>query len=184
MNVLPKSLLDERSGYLPPSEAFAKYKATKIEPLLDTYRLWDHNSFRDFHRRKGCVLHSSEFIFRLQELNPNISVSHQINFADDWGLYTDMVGGSIYLSGFPKGWLTEFSYCLVDDRNLPTEEKRGWRTVLIRLLGKGVLTWEQVVNEFGDSEGFNSERWLTYSAPYRNSDGAGAIALNLHNQFN
>jgi len=184
MMILSKSLLDETSHYLPPEEALAKYQATKVEPLLDSYRLWDHNSFRDFHRRKGCVLHSSEFILRVTECNPNIFVEQQLNFQDEWGFYLDMACGPTYLSGFPKGWLTEFSYCLVDERNLPTEEKRGWRTVLIRLLGKGALTWEQVISEFGDSEGFNSERWLMYSAPYRNEDGAGAIARNLHNQFN
>ena len=160
MVILPKAVLDENSGYLPYGEALAKYKAEKIEPILDSYKLWDHDSFRDFHRRKGQVLHSSEFILRINRLNPGIFVQQQLNFPDEWGFYLDVAYRAVYLSGFPKGWLTEFSYCLVDERDLPSEEKRGWRTVLVRLMGRGALTWEQVESEFGDSEGFNSERWL------------------------
>lgn len=184
MLILPKGMLDERPEYLPSGEALERYKAEKIEPALDRYRLWDHNSFRDFHRRKGQVLHSSEFILRINRLNPDIFVEQQLNFPDEWGFYLDMASGRVYLSGFPKGWMTEFSYCLVDERDLPTDEKRGWRTVLVRLMGRGALTWEQVESEFGDSEGFNSERWKIYSAPYRNADGRQIVELNLSNERN
>lgn len=129
------------------------------------------------------MIHSSEFIYRVQKLNPLLFVQHQINFPDDWGLYIEILGRPIYLSGFPKGWLTEFSYSLVDERNLPTEERRGWRTVALRLMAKGVLDWQTVISEFGDSEGFNSERWLIYTAPYRNLDSSQVVERNLTNEF-
>jgi hypothetical protein len=68
----------------------------------------------------------------------------------------------------PKGWLTEFSYAMVDDRNLPTEERRGWRTVLIYCLMKGALSWKQVLTEFGEPEdAWNEERWMTITADFR-----------------
>ena len=140
-------------------EARARYQATKIEPILDTYRMSDHDWFRDFNRRKGEVVHASDLIFRIQKLNPHLQVQNQINFPD-WGLYAENLGRIQYLSGFDKGWLTEFSWTTVDDRNLPVDHKKGWRTVLIELLSKGALTWEQVMAEFGDpSDGFNDERW-------------------------
>ena len=50
-------------------------------------------------------------------------------------------------------------------------------------MAKGVLNWENVVQEFGHSEGLNSERWLIYTAPYRNWDGAQVIQRNLANEF-
>ena len=182
-DILPKGIVDETATYLPAKEALERYKSEKLEPLLDTYRLWDHKSFCDFHIRKGLVLHSSEFIFKLQRLAPLILVRPQLNFPDDWGLYIDILGREIYLSGFPKGWITEFSYTLVDERNLPIEERRGWRTVLLRLLARGVLSWKQVVDTFGNSEGYNSHRWLTYTKPFRNNEGSQAISTNRHNNF-
>ena len=151
----------------PWEEARARYIEKKIEPLLQTYRTSDHDWFRDFNRRKGECLHASDLIFRLQKLNPHIIVQNQINFPD-WGLYIESMGRIRYLSGFGKAWLTEFSFCLTDERNLPTEHVKGWRTVLVELLCKGAITWKQVMAEFGDpKDGWNEERWMVATADIR-----------------
>jgi hypothetical protein len=114
------------------------------------------------------MLHASDLILRLQKLNPHILVQAQYNFPDDWGLYSSERGRLQFLTGMPKGWLTEFSYAMVDDRNLPTEERRGWRTVLIYCLMKGALSWKQVLAEFGEpDDAFNEERWMTITADFR-----------------
>ena len=150
------------------SEARERYIETKIEPTLSLYRQSDHESFKDFSRRKGVVIHSSDLIFRLQRLNPHIFVQQSYNFENDWGLYLSALGRIQFLTGMPKGWLTEFSYALVDDRDLPTEERRGWRTVLIYCLMKGAITWKQVLAEFGEpQDGFNEERWMNITADFR-----------------
>lgn len=149
-------------------EARERYLAEKIEPLLQTYRQSDHDAFKDFNRRRGEVLHSSDLILRLQNLNPHIFVQQQYNFPDDWGLYTSQRGRIQFLTGLPKGWLTEFSYAIVDERNLPLEERRGWRTVVIYCLMKGAITWEQAVAEFGEpQDGFNEERWAVATIDFR-----------------
>ena len=154
--------------FLPWDESKERYIATKIEPLLQTYRQSDHNWFRDFNRRRGEVLHSSDIIFRLQKLNPHIFVQQQINFPDDWGLYTSALGRVQFLTGMPKGWLTEFSYALVDSRDLPVEERRGWRTIVIYCLMKGAITWEQTLAEFGEpQDGFNEQRWCETTVDFR-----------------
>lgn len=141
------------------SEARERYIAERIEPTLQTYRMSDHNWFRDFNRRKGECIHASDLIFRLQNLNPHLIVQNQINFPD-WGLYTENLGRIQYLSGFSKSWLTEFSWTTVDDRDLPVEHKKGWRTVLVEVCSKGAVTWDQIMAEFGDpQDGFNEERW-------------------------
>ena len=152
----------------PWSEAKERYIERRIEPIHDRYRQSDHDWFKDFNRRKGECMHSSDLIFRIQKLNPDIFVQQQICFPDDWGLYTEAVGRVQFLTGLPKGWLTEFSYSIVDDRDLPLEEKRGWRTVLIYCLMKGALTWKQVIGEFGEpADGFNEERWCRTTADFR-----------------
>jgi hypothetical protein len=150
------------------SEARERYIAEKIEPTLQTYRQSDHDWFKDFSRRKGEMMHHSDLIYRLQQLNPHIFVQQQVNFPDDWGLYTSALGRVQFLTGVPKGWLTEFSYALVDDRDLPLEERRGWRTVLVYCLMKGAITWEQVLVEFGEpQDGFNETRWCETTAEFR-----------------
>jgi hypothetical protein len=152
----------------PWEEARERYITERIEPTLQTYRQSDHNWFKDFSRRKGEVMHSSDLIYRLQQLNPHISVQNQVNFPADWGLYTSALGRIQFLTGFPKGWIQEFSYALVDERDLPLEEKRGWRTVLVYCLMKGALTWEQTIAEFGEpQDGFNEQRWCEATTDFR-----------------
>lgn len=156
------------TDFEPWEEARERYIAEKIEPTLQTYRQYDHDWFKDFNRRKGEVTHAGDFIFRLQQLNPHIKIQSQINYPDDWGLYSSALGRIQFLTGFPKGWLTEFSYAFVDERDLPTEERRGWRTVLVYCLMKGALTWEQVIAEFGEpQDSFNERRWCETTADFR-----------------
>ena len=146
--------------FLPWEEAKIKYIETKIQPLLQQYRESDHSWFKDWNRRRGEMMHSSDLIYRLQKINPHIFVEQQINFPEDWGLYVEVGSRIQYISAVPKKWLTEFSYSIVDKRDLPLEERRGWRTVVVLCLLKGVLTWEEVLREFGEpQDGFNDQRW-------------------------
>lgn len=162
-------------------EARERYIQTKIEPMLQTYRQSDHDWFSNFSRRKGEAMHSSDLIFRLQKLNPHIAVQNQINFPDDWGMYSSALGRVQFLTGFPKGWMTELSYAIVDDRDLPVEEKRGWRTVIVYCLLKGAITWEQCLAEFGEpQDGANEQRWCETLADFRHG-GEGMVHRNLEN---
>lgn len=154
--------------FLPWEESRERYIHDKIEPMLQTYRQSDHDWFKDFNRRRGVCMHSSDLIYRLQLLSPHIFVQQQINFPDDWGLYTSALGRIQFLTGLNKGWLTEFSYAVVDSRDLPLEERRGWRTVIIYCLMKGAITWEQTLAEFGEpQDGFNERRWCETTADFR-----------------
>ena len=126
-------------------------------------------------------MHSSDLIFRLQNLNPHIFVQDQINYPTDWGLYTSAMGRIQFLTGMPKGWLHEFSYALLDDRNLPVEEHRGWRTTVVYCLLKGAITWDQVLTEFGEpQDGFNDMRWQETVADFR-CGGDEMVRRNIAN---
>lgn len=169
------------ADFEPWSEARERYIHDKIEPILQTYRQSDHDWFKDFHRRKGEVIHSSDLIFRIQKLNPRIFVQQQVNYPDDWGLYTEALGRIQFLTGVPKGWLTEFSYAIVNERDLPEEERRGWRTVLIYCLMKGALEWNGVVREFKEPEdSFNEERWCAVTSDFR-FGGDQMVQRNISN---
>ena len=165
----------------PWDAARERYIKTKIEPMLQTYRQSDHDWFADFSRRRGVAMHSSDLIYRLQQLNPHISVQQQVNFPDDWGLYSTAYGRIQFLTGLPKGWLTEFSYALVDDRDLPVEEKRGWRTVLVYCLLKGAIGWDETIAEFGEpTDGLNEERWCETTMDFRYG-GEQQVCRNIEN---
>ena len=167
--------------FLPYAEAKEKYIAEKVEPLLATYRQSDHDWFANFSRRKGECLHSSDLIHKLQGINPHIFIQQQYNFENDRGLYSSALGRVQFLTGLHKGWMTEFSYSLVDDRDLPTEERRGWRTVLIYCLMKGAITWEQVLAEFGEpQDGWNEQRWCEVTADFRHG-GEEMVQRNIAN---
>ena len=156
------------TDFLPWEEARERYIKTMIEPTLALYRQSDHEWFKDFSRRKGVCMHSSDLIRSLQKLNSHIFVQQSYNFKNDWGIYTSALGRIQFLTGMPKGWMTEFSYAMVDDRDLPTEERRGWRTVLVYCLMKGALTWKQVVETFGEPrDGFNEQRWCEVTDNFR-----------------
>ncbi len=170
------------ADFEPWEEARERYVAEKIEPTLQTYRMSDHNWFKNFLRRKGDVIHASDLIFRLQKLNPHLIVQNQINFPD-WGLYIANLGRIQYLSGFGKHWLTEFSWTTVDERDLPVDHQKGWRTVLVELCSKGALTWDQVLMEFGDPlDGFNEERWFIATEHLRLGHD-GIVQKNIANTF-
>src|SRR6185437_10579243 len=140
------------NDFLPTNEALARYQQEKIEPLHDTYRLSDHNDLKDLVKRAGQWMHSSELVFRVQKLNPCVYVQQQINYPEQWGFYVDVQSALQYVSGFQKGWLREYTAMLVDERNLMAGDPlRGWRAVLLKLLEKGILRWEQVYREFGDA---------------------------------
>lgn len=154
---------------LPYAEAKIRYQEEKIEPLHDTYRLWDHADLVNLHKRSGQWMHSSELIWKVQKLNPRLFVEQQINYPDERGFYVDELGKQKYVSGFNKGWLREFSAIAVDERNLQLgDELRGWRTVLLRLLSAGIIEWNQALHAFGDSEGINAYRWNMYTQQFRN----------------
>lgn len=63
-----------------------------------------------------------------------------------------------YVGGFPKSELQEYSTVDIDNARLATKEHRGWRTVLMNLITAGVVSYETVVREFGDT-GTDKRGW-------------------------
>jgi hypothetical protein len=168
------------NDFLPANEASLRYHQEKIEPLHEIYRLSDHNDMKDMVKRAGQWMHASELILKVQSLNPCVYVQQQINYLDQWGFYVDVLGKLTYVSGFPKGWLREYTAIIVDSRDLMDgDEVRGWRAVLLKLLSLGILRWEQVLKTFGDAEGINAYRWKQHTRIYREGDSAAIVNRNL-----
>lgn len=155
-------------GLLSRAEALKRtYEST--DRMLQKYRLPDHESLKDAEARMGSPMLHTELIRRVTKLNPAIwAEDSRANPTTVCGFYTRGAEGVRFLGAFEKGWLPEHSFILTDRADLATKEKRGWRTVLVRLLNEGVLTWPGVLRAFGDSHSsIRNERWRQQTQRFR-----------------
>lgn len=144
-----------------------KFEDTDV--MLNRYRFDDHDHLKDVEARLGQQMTHTDLVYKVTKLNPRIWAEDSINDKNVVGFYTlDAEGNKKYLVAFEKGFLPEFSYILTDAADLPIKEKRGWRTVLVRLLKSKVLTWKQIMLIFGDTHGKASRRWEIETQRYRN----------------
>jgi hypothetical protein len=128
---------------------------------LDRYRLSDHKELKDSEKRTGQMLYHTDLVRRIEK------ITHKRVWAEDskhdstvCGFYTQHNGVKKFICAFDKGPLPEYSHITTDERDLPIKEKRGWRTVLTRLMQAKVITWPQVRYGFGDGESHAaSARW-------------------------
>lgn len=135
---------------------------------LEKFRLDDHEDLKNMEKRLGRPMHSNQLIYYVTRTNPHVWAEDSINDSNCANFYMAKDGKkTCCVAAFEKGFLSEFSFILVDTADLPVKEKRGWRTVLLRLLAAGALTWAQVLEVFGDAHGVNSERWRRYTQRYR-----------------
>jgi hypothetical protein len=125
----------------------------------------------DPEKQEGRRMTTLEFMRRLRKINPDlISVPHP-NKPDKCGLYLSIGNHHEYLFPMENDWMPEWS--IFDTRtvrqpydkpegywptvDIPGQEiKRGWRTVLIRLVQQQIVTLEEVEREFGAG---NRESW-------------------------
>lgn len=141
----------------------------QTDKRLQQFRLDDHEELKNVEQRLGRPMSHQELIRKVTTTNPKVWAEESLADRNVMGFYTERNGEKVCLAAaFEKGWLPEFSIIFTDAADLPIKEKRGWRTVLIRLLSSGVLTWAQVLDIFGDAHGVNSKRWRYYTQRYRN----------------
>jgi hypothetical protein len=158
----------ERFNRVSLSEKLAATKADTHQQL-ERYRLKDHSELKDQENRMGQMLFHTDLIRRIEK------ITHRRVWAEDskndhnvCGFYTSHKGVKKFICAFDKGPLPEFSHIITDERDLPIKEKRGWRTVLTRLLQAQVMTWPQVKYGFGEGDTHAaSDRWNANTAQAR-----------------
>jgi len=139
---------------------------------------WDNQSdYENEEARWGRVMQHSELLSKIFKLIPNDLFVTEGRIVGDLALYRvygrpqpDLDGRTFrYLFYIPTGRLPEFSQYEFDHRDIPVKEKRrGWRTVLLRLIKSGLVTEEQVNQEFGPALGEASTVWRRELWKYRN----------------
>ena len=157
--------------------------AKKIEETRNfrekNHKVADQAFFEDQAAALGGPLDPREFIRRLRKMEPRLLIEPGgyincvrvgIPALDDEP--TSPTHGQVvptWLScGFPVDVrLPEFSSVLTDKDGIAKREVRGWRTVLLRLILTGTVTYDQVKREFGEPLGQRGKAWMQQLREHR-----------------
>ena len=138
---------------------------------------WEHqDDYRNDEARLTRYLHYSDVIRRLRKLAHNLyfmdgRIEGDIAIYKVYGRPQPQLEGRDfeYLMYMPTGFLPEFSTYEFNERDVPVKEKkRGWRTLLLRLIRSGIVTERQCAEEFGEPEGQSSTVWKRTLFVWRN----------------
>lgn len=169
-----------KNDYVLGEEAYEMLRED-TDNQMQKYRLHDQEEMKNEARKSGLKLHSSEFIARIHRIAPHVQV-RKGSFDDFLTLWVPNPGaefqnddkrGCQYIqAAFTQGWLPEHTFVRVDDNNQIKAAQaggvqQGWRTILLRLLQFRVVTWKQVMGEFGDVTGLHAKRWHETTREYR-----------------
>lgn len=114
-------------------------------------------------RRTGRVLHMNEFLHLLKKGGYNAWYSDKGGMAQTVGLYIthdgsfatcNHSGGEPHYVGFAQvPYMQEYEELYFDQYDVPLGSKRrGWRTLVLRMLQQGVLTEQKAHEIFGTPE--------------------------------
>lgn len=130
----------------------------------------------------GRPLHVSDLIEKLHRMNPSLIFEVSVKDPTKYGAYIERRGNYLktglpgtfkqLVAGMENGWMPEFSVMAPRMEERPTEDgrieeaikhayeqKRGWRTVLAKVLALNLITEAQIETEFAVSEGRSSQLW-------------------------
>lgn len=138
---------------------------------------WDHqDELLDAEARIGRPMRHSDFFLVLEKLVPNLYVvpgriqGHLAVYQTaacsqkQWGDRDFR-----YLFYAEEGLMPEFSQYELGERDIvKRESKRGWRTILLRLIKMGLLSEDVCNRVFGSADGYASERYRRELWKYRN----------------
>ncbi len=137
------------------------------------YELPGQEERKNSPARWGHVMHSSELLLRLQRIIPNLHVRDG-RIGNDVSLFQVIADEITYLVWTHQGDLPEYSIVIVNEHNRPVREKRGWRTVLLRLIKAGVISEEQALKQFGQPTNGEAARfYLQELAWHKNQRNLG-----------
>lgn len=118
----------------------------------------------DFDAQRGNALSADQFMARLRRVNKDIVLRPHPHQPGIGLLYLVVGDQEIYLFPCESDWMPEWSVLAEDEARKPVHEvhghwqkiavpgreiKRGWRTVLLRLVQSRIVSLDAVEREFG-----------------------------------
>lgn len=144
---------------------------------LKAQRWANQEEYKNAVARIGKAMHHSDFLRVIKHLVPDLYITDGRIEGDlavfrVYGRPQPQLGGRTfeYLFYCPTGLLPEFSIYEFDEvRDIPIrEQKRGWRTVLLRLIKSGLVSEDTVNKIFGRAEGPASTIYNSSLQAFRN----------------
>jgi hypothetical protein len=141
------------------------------DALAQTYQWLSPDEYADEGARIGAIMHSSELIKKLTQdcrltaaYRPHPQPKRVTLLVDS----TNGVKGLEVACWVQLGYMPEFSICNFDEHGVVLQEAyRGWRTVLLQLLVKRMVTEETVTRVFGEAHGPAAQRYLQILQGFR-----------------
>lgn len=175
-----------RNSMLSAEEAQIAKKEQLDDIRIRKSRKPDWDEYIDLKRRMGRVLHHSEIIARLKRLIPELYVCDgtikntlSLYIWDKNQPFEGKVGGTVYLGWIHRGDNPEYEVDIVNDVGVAVSQKRGWRTMLIRMIcrrdsatftPKSLFTEDAARKEFGDpTNGETANNYRKYLWKFRNT---------------
>jgi len=115
----------------------------------EEYQWLKKADYANEEERTGRVMHSSEFITKLRKAGVNCYYKQHLHPDKAILIFTR---GQVEEVGcwVQQGNMPELSVMRFDEHDVPTNEKRrGWRTCLLQLILKSVLTEKAAIKYFG-----------------------------------
>jgi hypothetical protein len=131
-------------------EVLAEEKERNDE-IASQYQWLKPEEYKDLEARIGKVMTHAEFITKLRKAGVTCHYT-QHPHVDKAVLHyqKDALSPSEIVGWAQKGQMPELSIMNFDDHGVPlAERRRGWRTVLLQAILKGVITEEKANKEFG-----------------------------------
>jgi hypothetical protein len=148
-------------------EELARQKELSNE-VAKAYCFVTKEEYEDLLPRVGRIMHSSIFLHKLKECGLNCWYAEHSQ-PQKLKLIVQKGNEEIMACWVQAGYMIEYSWMNFDAHNVPLDERRrGWRTCLMQIFLKQLLTEEQIIKAFGRAEGPVSERYNSLFYEVRN----------------
>ncbi len=128
----------------------------------EQHRLPEQDTWKESKKRIGKGMFHTELLRYVGNSNHRIFMETSNANQDIAGFYWMRRDVKTFLVAFPKGFMSEWSIVETDRADLPVKERRGWRTVLVRLMKARALTRAQVMEIVRSHFGYSPAEWNKY----------------------
>jgi hypothetical protein len=175
--------------FLDPAEANIRERESLLKKA-GAAKIYGQAELQDSNRSAGPRMHYSDLIRRLEKICPvkvrdgspgavalyRAKKQYEYDPQEFDPNLNEFFWDHLYVGGFEKDYLPEYSHITVDTSELPMREIRGWRSVLIGLILNDVITVEAANQEFGDprndSRAWEPGRWFDQINQYEEKRNA------------
>lgn len=154
-------------------EELARWQEGNQE-VAKEYQWCTPEEYADIQMRFGRIMSHDQLITRLRD-ECKLKVYYRqhphtdkltLVYSDSFGIKKPEVACWVQ-----RGWMPEYTIMGFDDHGVPLAEKyRGWRTVLLQLILKGIVTVEVAHKVFGEANLPCSDRYNSILHSWKNRD--------------